>query len=333
MLKNNRTLSIMILTAMLAATSPLAAQTQGNRSEIDVASQVGNDGGYIIAGPRIPGEHRKTLEDGLAIDEFTQRGVVLSDNPASPWHHASIFVDGTTYTNAEGEIVKEIVLFETTDPNGDVTWSCILRDTKDGAGEFFFVAGTGKWQWIAGQGEILRLKDRADDHIMPEYEINWKLDPKRKHLEAVRTAGYDNYATGFTFHGPHVARATRKFSNGTAVIWNHQAGVIVGNDPDSPIYRSTFFVNGSRIAVGEDLVLTADLGRAEWIDSDGDMFWVIGIDFYPGPIVEEGVCPILGGTGKYEGMTGYVRFTGGAAGGPRTDDYHLVNWEIAWNMP
>ena len=85
-------------------------------------------------------------------------------------------------------------------------------------------------------------------------------------------------------------------------------------------------------ATGELLNITADLGRAEWIDSDGDMVWMTGIDFYPGPIVEEGVCPILGGSGKWEGITGYMRFTGGAAGGPRTDDHHLVNWEIAWNL-
>ena len=61
----------------------------------------------------------------------------------------------------------------------------------------------------------------------------------------------------------------------------------------------------------------------------GGIFWIGGVDSYPDFGVE-GTTSIMGGTGKWEGISGYLRFYEVIR--PRTDGYNLVRWEIGWNI-
>ena len=78
--------------------------------------------------------------------------------------------------DSEGKFIQEVALCETTDPDGDLTWSILWRPSK-GPIVFHFVMGTGKWEGITGEGTTLgMLRGRTDDHYMLRSEIHWKID-------------------------------------------------------------------------------------------------------------------------------------------------------------
>ena len=101
-------------------------------------------------------------------------------------------------------------------------------------------------------------------------------------------------------------------------------GVILADDPASPIHLSAQDCGGS-IVVGTDGAAVNGGGYCEATDKDGDVWWLSWAD-YDG---NGNTWTILGGTGKYEGMTG----SGTVAVLMQSADGRLVNrWQGSWSM-
>jgi len=287
----------------------------------------GTDKGYIFAGPREV-KRSKGLKKGQNIVAYHQRGVYVSENPQSPWYQAALFIQGTSIEDQEGNILQDVALCEATDAHGDLTWSILWR--PDGkTGTLSLKLGTGKWEGISGQGRVPGMvQGRADDHIIPQYEIRWKVDPdNRSVLDALdRKEQFENHDRGLSFHGPHIEDFSRKLSNGTSLKISSQSGVLLSEDPQakSPRNYATCYDRGTTIHTATG---NGDIMLLEDTDPDGDVVWLCHIWWYgKGP----GTYEFIGGTGKWEGING-VGVTRGMLRG-RTDDHFMLKSEMHWNI-
>ena len=81
----------------------------------------GTDSGYLFVGPRVT-TRTKALKNGLVLVATHQSGAIVSTHRQSPWHHATFFAQATLVKDSEGNVLKEVALLETTDPDGDLTF-------------------------------------------------------------------------------------------------------------------------------------------------------------------------------------------------------------------
>jgi hypothetical protein len=72
------------------------------------------DSGYLFCGPRTVLK-AKELKKELSLEAFTQEGTIAAQNPESPWYQASLFGHGSVLKDAEGRILKEVVIYQATD--------------------------------------------------------------------------------------------------------------------------------------------------------------------------------------------------------------------------
>jgi len=288
----------------------------------------GTDTGYIFSGPCVE-EKKKIVKKGTLLIDNHRTGVIFSENPNSPWHQATIYSHGSIMKDSEGEVIQEVALCETTDADGDLTWSILWRPPQ-GPVTLHFVVGTGKWEGITGKGRIPgTIRDRADDHIMPKYEIQWKVDRKSsgKIESLVKKGAYTDHATSLSFHGPHVAESSRDLANGLSLEVSTQSGVLLGEDPEvvSPRSYATCYDRGT--TVKKDGKTLGDVMLLEDTDPDGDIAWLIHVWWYgKGP----GTYQFIGGTGKWEGITGEGTTLGMLR--IRTDDHYMLRSEIHWRI-
>ena len=68
---------------------------------------------------------------------------MVSGNADSPWHQATFLTCGTTVKTTEGKVARQVPVVETTDADGDSTWSALWRPAGR-AGTLWFIQGTGK---------------------------------------------------------------------------------------------------------------------------------------------------------------------------------------------
>lgn len=117
---------------------------------------------------------------------------------------------------------------------------------------------------------------------------------------------------------------TVSFAGGAVKQRFRLKGVIVADDPTNPIHLSAHDCGGS-VVVGTDGAPVNGAGYCEATDKDGDVWWLSWSD-YDG---NGNPWTILGGTGKYEGMTG-----GGTVSlMMQSGDGRMVNrWEGNWTM-
>ena len=109
-----RTALLLIVGFMCAGFSaPATAQTQ---------DETKHDQGYVFSGAHVD-ESIVVLANGLMLVPNHQSGVIVSENPEGPWHHATFFSQGTTIRHADGKTIADIALNQSTDPEGDSTWS------------------------------------------------------------------------------------------------------------------------------------------------------------------------------------------------------------------
>ena len=288
----------------------------------------GTDTGYIFAGPVVE-EKKKVVKEGVILIDNHRTGVVFSENSDSPWYHSAFYSHGSILRDLEGRLIQEVALCETTDVDGDLAW-CIYWKPDEGPGSFHFVVGTGKWEGITGSGKALGMvQNRADDHIMPKYEIQWKIDKENdgKIQSLVKEGEYTNHATSLSFHGPHVSELMRDLSNGLNLEISTQAGVLMGENPDvaSPRSYATCYDRGT--TVRRDGKTLGDVMLLEDTDPDGDMVWLIHVWWYgKGP----GSYQFIGGTGKWQGIIGEGTTLGMLR--ERTDDHYLLRSEIHWRI-
>ncbi|MFC1761499.1 hypothetical protein ACFL6U_05405 [Planctomycetota bacterium] len=289
------------------------------------APNANTDKGYIFAGPR---EVKKTkqIKKGVHIVAYHQNGVFVSEQSNSPWFQAALFIQGTRIEDAKGKVLQDVALCEATDPDGDLNWSIFWRPHGD-TGTVSFKLGTGKWEGILGKGHLPGIvRKRADNHVMPQYKIQWHIDPNDRHI-LNRTDQYKYHDRGLSFHGPHIEDFSRKLENGTSLKNNSQSGVLLSENPEAKAPRNfaTCYDRGTTINTATG---NGDIMLLEDTDPDGDVVWLCHIWWYgKGP----GTYEFLGGIGKWKGITG-VGVTQGMLRG-RTDDHFMLKSEMHWNLP
>jgi hypothetical protein len=269
------------------------------------------------------------LTNGLTLQANHQSGVVVSENPASPLHHATVFAQGTTVEDAGAVVLGDARLWEFTDPDGDSAWAIGLNWPANGPCAYCLVHGTGKWEGIGGTFRTLdALQERADDHVMLRWEVDWKVEPGRGwDYEALVEGGtYTDDDTGYSFHGPHVVTATKELANGLVLAANVQSGVLISENPNSPRYNATCYDRGSTIKDTSGKAL-GDIMLLEDTDADGDVVWLYHEWWYgQGP----GRYQFLGGTGKWAGIAGVGKTLGMVR--RRADDHYMPAWEMHWKI-
>jgi len=283
----------------------------------------GSDKGYIFAGPRVVDTKKPLKNSNVLLDNHIS-GVIVSENPASPWYHATFLSFGTVVNDAEGQIIQEVALCETTDADGDSTWSVFWNPPK-GPATYEFVQGTGKWEGISGKGKALGdVCARADDHAMPQWEFCWAIGVE---AAASEDEAYTDSDTCLSFHGPHITRSTKELSNGYTLVVSSQSGVLLSDNPASvsPRNHATCFDRGTTIR--KDGKTLGDVMLLEDQDPDGDVAWLIHVWWYgKGP----GWYRFLGGTGKWKGIVGGGETLGMLA--PRVDDHYMLKSQIRWRI-
>lgn len=292
----------------------------------------GGDHGYLFMGPRAELKTKQIKEDRF-ITAYTSKGAVVTANTESPWYHAACFAHGSIITNKEGKILKEVSIYETTDADGDLTWSVLWLPEGEGSqGTFTLIQGTGKWAGIFGQGQSHDpIAERNDSHVMPGYTISWEIDevnaPFSDSIQDKETYRYMDQC--LSFHGPHLFLESRELDNGISLEFSSQSGVLMsmlGPDTKSPRNGATCFDRGNTVKLHGKT--QGDVMLLEDTDAEGDVVWLYHIWWYnKGP----GIYQFIGGTGKWEGIQG-VGVTRGMYQG-RTDDHFMLKSELHWNLP
>jgi hypothetical protein len=292
--------------------------------------RVGSDSGYIFAGPTVE-RKRKVVKPGVVLIDNHRNGVIVSDNPGSPWHKATYYTHGSILSDAEGKFIRQVAFCETIDPDGDVTWS-ILWEPSPGKVTYHFIVGTGKWKGIAGEATITGKTGRADDHTMPSYKMSWEINPKNDEtVPAFQPKGpYTNHATSLSFHGAHVTENIKELASGLRLIINTQLGVLVGESTteinlQNPRGYAASYDKGVTVWSGDKRL--SDVMLLEDVDPDGDMAWLVHVWWYARG---HGLYKFIGGTGKWEGIRGEGKTLGALM--RRTDEYHLLRSEIHWRI-
>ena len=163
-LVNQPVLRNMVAVALLVANTSLGAP-----------KPAATDSGYVFAGP-VSTTRTKALKNGLVLVATHQSGVIVSTKSHSPWHHATFFAQTTVVKDSDGNVLKEVALCETTDADGDLTFGFLWRPAGK-EGTFQLVVGTGKWEGISGGGRFAGvLRQRVDGHVMPKWQLHWKVD-------------------------------------------------------------------------------------------------------------------------------------------------------------
>ena len=288
----------------------------------------GTDTGYTFHGPAIV-DRTIHLKNGLILEANHLSGIVVSENPDSPMHHATLFAQGTTVKNAASAILGSACLWEVTDPDGDSAWAIGVNWPAGGDGLFRLVQGTGKWEGLGGTFRTLGVtQERADDHTMLRWETSWDVDKERSwEYETLVSAGdYTDYDTGYSFHGPHVVTGIKELSNGLLLSANTQAGVLISENEHSPRHNATCYDRGTTIKTPEGKAL-GDIMLLEDTDADGDVVWLYHEWWYgQGP----GRYQFLGGTGKWAGIAGVGKTLGMVCS--RADDHYMPTWEMYWKI-
>jgi len=287
----------------------------------------GKDSGYIFSGPLVE-EKIKTVKENVIHVDNHRTGVVISDNPDSPWYQAAVYSHGTILRDPEGNLIQEAALYEVTDPDGDLSFA-VYWNPPTGKASLHFVVGTGKWEGVEGSGKVTEVvRDRADGHIMPKYDFEWKIGNKpHGHIASLQKGGeYTNHAKSLSFHGPHISELVRELNTGLNLEISTQAGVLLGEGPeDSPRAYATCYDRGTTVRRGKDTL--GDVMLLEDTDPDGDIVWLIHVWWYG---KGDGSYQFIGGTGKWEGITG-----GGTTLGmlrERSDDHYMLRSEIHWRI-
>lgn len=290
-----------------------------------VYSQEGKDIGAFMMGPETE-VFSKDFKDGKRLIHYTHEGMIVSDNPESPWHDASFYVQGSALIDENGKRIADVALCETTDPKGDLTWFTYWAG-EEGA-EMTLKAGTGRWKNIAGSavypGGYLAL---ADGFMKYPWELEWKILADDELPGPLNTEDYAFHDQGLSFHGPHVTTHSKKLKTGVTLVYSDQKGVLLSEDPEalSPRNFATCYDRGTTYKVGD--TSPGDVMLLEDTDPDGDIVWLYHEWWYgKGP----GSYEFIGGTGKWKGISGRGVTLGMLK--PRTDDHFMLRSEMHWNL-
>lgn len=133
---------------------------------------------------------------------------------------------------------------------------------------------------------------------------------------------------GYTFQGPWIVDRTMPLSNGLTLEAKHQSGVVLSEDPSSPLYDATVFAQGTTLKNADGVVL-GNVQLIEFTGPDGDTAWAIGLNWLAaGQVQGQGTYRLVQGTGKWEGIGGTFSTLGSKR--VRADDHVMLCCEIRW---
>ncbi len=290
-----------------------------------VLAQQSTDEGFFFVGPEIE-TSGKDFKDGKYLKHYTHEGYAISENESSPWYDGIMYVQGSALMDEDGIRIVDVALCEITDREGNLCWF-VFRNSE-GDFRLEIKAGTGKWENIAGSAEMFRATGtRADGYLKYPWKLTWSIREKAAEKKAINKTEFKFHDQGLSFHGPHITTLEKEHNNGVILVYSHQSGVLLSEDPESvsPRNFATCFDRGTTYKL--DGKTLGDVMLLEDTDPDGDIVWLYHEWWYgKGP----GSYEFIVGTGKWKGITGRGVTLGMLR--PRTDDHFMLRSEMHWNL-
>jgi hypothetical protein len=294
-------------------------------SSDNLCAQQSSDEGFFFVGPEIETSGKK-FKDGKYLKHYTHEGYVISENESSPWYDGILYVQGSALMDEEGTRIADVALCEITDGEGNLCWF-VFKNTEGQFG-LDIKAGTGKWDNITGFAEMFTATGtRADGYLKYPWKLSWLISEEAANEKAINEAEFEFHDQGLSFHGPHITTLEKELTNGVGLVYSHQSGVLLSEDPEavSPRNFATCFDRGTTYKF--DGKTLGDVMLLEDTDPDGDIVWLYHEWWYgKGP----GSYEFIVGTGKWKGITGRGVTLGMLR--PRTDDHFMLRSEMHWNM-
>jgi len=120
-----------------------------------------------------------------------------------------------------------------------------------------------------------------------------------------------------------VSTAVTQIAGGRSMVKTHIKGIILANDTANPIHLSAHDCDGATILAPDGKQIAA-YGSCHAVDADGDV-WTL---WYHNSAAGNN-WGVIGGVGKYDGMTGSGTTTPLAN---LPDGRFVIGWDGAWQM-
>jgi hypothetical protein len=95
-----------------------------------------------------------------------------------------------------------------------------------------------------------------------------------------------------------MGKEVTELANGETIIRSHSKGIILADETELPFHLASQDCRGATV-IGADDQPVSDMGSCDSVDQDGDIWWLWYRNDSSGR-----VWKVIGGTGKYERMTG-----------------------------
>jgi hypothetical protein len=307
------------------------------------AGMMNHCSGLFLAGPYLQ-ERQKMLSSGILVKGYHQTGYSACSDEKSPLHDATFHAIGTIVLNAENDVISHARLVQFIGADGDILWMSGLSAVGAGSHKYKVNAGMGKWKHVFGVLEEKGLDGiRADGHLFVRWDLAYCTmtgesqcgnpipgsmtgDPQCKSL-GMDADEYRFYDTGYSFHGPHATDSEITLANGFVLVFNHQDGVLISRNENSPRHDATCCDRGISILLPGNESAAGDIMLLEDTDSDGDLTWLFHEWWYE---TGSGRYEFIGGTGKWAGIQGVGKTLGLVR--MRADDYWMPTWELRWKL-
>jgi|GEM_PF-1638285 len=113
------------------------------------------------------------LKNGSTVIRTRMKGVIVADDPKTPFHLAGQSCGGTTVLSAKGFPPHSSGYCSTIDKDGDAWW---IWWRAEGRGSIWeFIDGTGKYADIDGKGKTATLVRLSDGRQTLRWEGSWRL--------------------------------------------------------------------------------------------------------------------------------------------------------------
>jgi hypothetical protein len=303
------------------------------------ATTEGSDKGEVVSLPPVIETTHTALplkdptRAGLNYEIFHADGAFFSENPDSPFYRSTYLAQGSLIKDLNDREIGQATVIEATNPDGDTAWAYFLHWYDDGPGAFYFMAGTGKWYGITGEGTIDRTGgERTDGAHTFKWEMQWKVEEGLQRVSGPADEGpYTHHTKGWHFSSPHFTDRVKDPGNGYLFLQNYQEQKMIVTDPEDPFYCSTGYWQGTTV-MDKDGKKLMDTGIKPITRPDGDAFWLVGTWWYA-----KGPCEyrIIGGTGKWKGIRGVGKTRPREEAGlpvSRVDLNHNLPWEFHWKL-
>lgn len=113
------------------------------------------------------------LKKGGSVIRTRMKGVIVADDPNTPFHLAGQSCGGTTILPANGSPPHSSGYCSTIDKDGDAWWIWWRAEANGSVWEF--IDGTGKYTDIEGKGKTTTLVRLPDGRQTLRWEGSWRL--------------------------------------------------------------------------------------------------------------------------------------------------------------